>query len=203
MRWQLLVFLLLVSTAAAEDATPRTYTSRRVENIKRPLGGTSHYRNGDVSVKLALRATGALDLVAKGTGSDRFYTPTSTSLAFDITAKASWTTTWIGTWAERKGERVLELELASDRCTKNEIAEDGIARPEPCVAASKRATVVCKRERVRAAVPETQNTRDHAAWRCSVTQGSLGSTPVPWVVGNTQCLASTIDANGAMSFVEC
>lgn len=199
----LLLLLLLAPTAAAEDVSPLTYTSRRVQNIKQPSGTTTIHTSSDISIRMALRPTGMVDVVANGTDDFSVVTPTKTSLTFRSDVDATWTTTWVGTWTERNGERVLDLELAIDSCKKSESFEDGLSNPVPCAAPSKRATVVCKSERVSAAVPKTQKKRAHAAWRCSVTQGSLGPTPVPWVVGNTQCIETKIDANGAMSFVEC
>lgn len=202
MRWLLLV--LLTTTAAAEPFSPTIYTARRVESSKRQVTRhASRQRETDIRITMGLRLTGVVDVEARGRESDRVELSKGGITSTDVT-DITWATTWTGTWADRNGERVLDLELASETCTHVQTTAGGATQTLPCVAASKQATVACRRKRIMATPAGGKPaTRGHAAWQCSVQQGSLGQTPVPWTAGDTTCLETKVGVGGKMTFVEC
>jgi hypothetical protein len=118
-----------------------------------------------------------------------------------------WRYVWAGSWAEKDGGMVLDLQRPEARCEQTVTDRGAAAPPAPCPEMPGALALACRAERL--SVGETFISPDSAKrpyeiWRCVLKEGTRvrGSTPFSWVLGKAACI-ETATGPGGMSHQLC
>lgn len=179
-----LVVIALVGTTARADVL----TMRQLDSTNLHLANNrgAIHTSDDVTISVDLGAKGRVDVVSKGTrGQHDMYVMNGASYSVD--EKATWTTTWLGTWRVTKGVLALDLSLVKDACSAVR-DEGGTKSNQSCRAATKRAVLECTTETIEVETGAKKPAKV-AAWRCTPDDKSaLGESPSSWVLGKDRCI---------------